>query len=60
MGFLIVSLLMGESLMITIRPEGPQDLAAIHQVNEQAFQGNAEAELVDRLRREKKLIISLA
>src|SRR5262245_19920887 len=59
MGFLIVWLLVGESLMITIRPEGPQDIAAIHQVNEQAFQGNAEAELVDRLRTEKKLLISL-
>ncbi|MCI0663834.1 MAG: N-acetyltransferase [Acidobacteria bacterium] len=45
--------------MITIRPEGPQDIAAIHHVNEQAFKGNAEAELVDRLRAEKKLVISL-
>ena len=45
--------------MITIRPEGPQDIAAIYRINEQAFQGSTEAELVDRLREQKKLLISL-
>jgi putative acetyltransferase len=42
-----------------IRAEEPQDIAAIHQVNVQAFQGITEAELIDRLRAGGRLLISL-
>jgi len=36
--------------MITIRPEKPEDLTEAHALNEQAFGGAAEADLVDKLR----------
>lgn len=45
--------------MITIRQEQPEDVAAIHAVNEQAFGRAAEAELVDRLRANGKAMLSL-
>jgi putative acetyltransferase len=37
--------------VIAIRPERPEDAAAVRHVNERAFQGRAEADLVDSLRR---------
>jgi putative acetyltransferase len=45
--------------MIVIRQEQPEDTAAIHQVNEQAFGQRAEANLVDALRRNGKVTLSL-
>lgn len=45
--------------MLTIRKEQPEDLAAIHQVVEQAFEQANEANLVDRLRANGKATISL-
>ncbi len=45
--------------MITIRPEQAEDIAVIHQINEQAFGRPAEANLVDALRRNGKVLISL-
>jgi putative acetyltransferase len=45
--------------MITIRPEGQLDISAIQNVNEQAFQGKIEAEIVARLRAQGKLLVSL-
>jgi putative acetyltransferase len=45
--------------MITIRPEGPLDISAIQNVNEQAFQGKIEAGIVDRLRAQGRLLVSL-
>lgn len=45
--------------MITIRPERPADIAAIHHVNAAAFAQPQEAELVDALRRAGGLTISL-
>ncbi|MEP7338340.1 MAG: N-acetyltransferase [Acidobacteriota bacterium] len=45
--------------MITIRPEKPEDIAVIHQINAQAFGSPAEANLVDALRRNGKAILSL-
>lgn len=45
--------------MISIRKERPEDIAAIHHVNEQAFGQADEASLVDRLRENGKAIISL-
>ncbi len=49
--------------MLLIRPEQPEDLAAIHSVLEQAFQQGfgsiAEADLVDTLRANGKAIVSL-
>jgi putative acetyltransferase len=44
---------------ITIRDETAGDLEAIYSVNEQAFETNAEAELVDLLRMRGKAVISL-
>ncbi len=44
--------------MIVIREENPEDIAAIHQVNEMAFNRAAEADLVDELRRKEKVIRS--
>lgn len=38
--------------MITIRPEKPNDVPAVHAVNEEAFGQPAEADLVDALREE--------
>jgi putative acetyltransferase len=48
-----------EKNMLTIRPETPQDIPSIYQVNQQAFARDNEAELVDRLRRENAIILSL-
>jgi putative acetyltransferase len=45
--------------MITIRPEQPEDLAAIHHVVKMAFERTAEADLVDHLRRNGKASLSL-
>jgi putative acetyltransferase len=45
--------------MLTIRPEAPGDQAAIHQVNTLAFGQPQEADLVDALRRNGGLTISL-
>lgn len=42
-----------------IRPEKPEDIAAIHQVVEAAFGQPAEADLVDKLRANGKAIVSL-
>ncbi len=36
--------------MITIRPERPEDVGAIRAINEAAFGGSAEADIVDELR----------
>lgn len=44
---------------MTIRREEPNDIAAIHLVNEAAFPSNLEANLVDDLRAEGDAIISL-
>ncbi len=46
-------------IQITIRDESAGDLEAIYSVNEQAFETNAEAELVDLLRMRGKAVISL-
>ncbi|MFN0087118.1 MAG: GNAT family N-acetyltransferase [Blastocatellia bacterium] len=45
--------------MITIRPEQPEDITAIHHVVKQAFERAEEAELVDLLRRNGKATLSL-
>ncbi len=45
--------------MIKIHPETPEDIEAIGCVNEQAFGKQQEKELVDKLRRHGKLIVSL-
>jgi putative acetyltransferase len=45
--------------MIVIRPEKTEDIAAIRNVNEQAFGRPAEADLVDALRRNGKATLSL-
>jgi len=42
-----------------IRPEDSNDLAAVHAVNEAAFETSAEAELVDALRGKAQPLISL-
>jgi putative acetyltransferase len=45
--------------MISVRPERPDDAAAIHAVVAAAFGRDAEAELVDRLRADGALLASL-
>ena len=45
--------------MLTIRPEIPEDQASIHYVNQEAFGRNQEADLVDKLRKQGVLTISL-
>jgi putative acetyltransferase len=45
--------------MIEIRPERPDDVAAIRDVNERAFGTSTEARLVDQLRAANKAVISL-
>lgn len=45
--------------MIEIRPEVPQDRPAIRAVNEAAFGGALEADLVDRLRADGLFLLSL-
>ena len=42
-----------------IRPENPDDLAAVHAVNEAAFETSAEADLVDAMRGNAEPLISL-
>ncbi len=44
--------------VIEVRAEKPEDIAVIHQINEQAFGSPAEANLVDALRRNCKVIFS--
>ena len=46
-------------MYFTLRDETPSDLDAVFRVNAQAFESNAEAELVNLLRRHEKAIISL-
>ena len=45
--------------MIVIRRERPEEISAVHRVNEQAFGQRAEADLVDALRQSDELLISL-
>lgn len=45
--------------MVTIREEELHDIAAVRYVNEQAFGGPAEADLVDALRSRHKVTLSL-
>src|SRR5690349_3009059 len=45
--------------MVKIRPEKPDDLAAVRGVHEAAFPTAAEADLVDRLRGSGKAAVSL-
>jgi len=45
--------------MVTIRPEQPEDAAAVRRVHESAFPSAAEADLVDRLRANGKAAVSL-
>ena len=45
--------------MIRIRPEQLEDVMAIRQVNERAFNRPAEADLVDKLRQHNKVTLSL-
>ncbi len=44
---------------LTLRLETPEDIASIHHVNQQAFGRNQEADIVDRLREQGVLAISL-
>ena len=46
-------------MYFTLRDETPSDLNAVYRVNAQAFETNAEAELVNLLRRREKAVISL-
>lgn len=50
---------MGEKNMFDIRFETPEDIPAIHRVNQLAFGRVNEADLVNRLRREDTVILSL-
>jgi putative acetyltransferase len=45
--------------MVQIRKKRSKDILAIHRVNEQAFGGDTEADLMDRLRATGSLILSL-
>lgn len=45
--------------MVTIRPEQPEDIPAVHRVHEAAFPNAEAAELVDRLRTGGKAAVSL-
>lgn len=45
--------------MLTVRPETPADIAAIHRINERAFDTPAEARVVDELRRTCAEFVSL-
>lgn len=45
--------------MIAVRAEMPGDIAAVRALNERAFGGPAEAALVDRLRADGDLVLSL-
>jgi putative acetyltransferase len=48
-----------DSKMPTIHLEQAEDLEAVRQVNQLAFETSAEAQLVDQLRSREKLIVSL-
>jgi putative acetyltransferase len=48
-----------EKNLLTIRPETPEDIPLIYQINHQAFARDNEAELVERLRRENAITLSL-
>jgi predicted N-acetyltransferase YhbS len=45
--------------MLNIRFETPEDIPAIHQVNRLAFDRDDEANLVDRLREENAIMLSV-
>ena len=45
--------------MLSIREENPDDYDAIRKVNQIAFQGNGESQLVDDLRRDGAVVLSL-
>jgi putative acetyltransferase len=45
--------------MVTIRPEQPADIPAVRSVHEAAFPTATEADLVEKLRRNKKAVVSL-
>ena len=45
--------------MLVIRPEMPEDAAAIRQVNEEAFGGQDEADIVEKLRSHQAFTLSL-
>ena len=45
--------------MITIRSELPEDIEAIYSLNKDAFEGSAEANLVNNLRTSNAMILSL-
>lgn len=45
--------------MLVIRPETPEDSAAIRNVNEEAFGSSVEADLVEKLRSRQKYTLSL-
>jgi putative acetyltransferase len=49
----------GTPIMVTIRSEEPADLEGIHSIHQSAFPTEAEARLVDRLREDRKLALSL-
>jgi putative acetyltransferase len=44
---------------VTVRPETPEDIESIRDVNEQAFRQGDEAEIVDRLRKRGAITVSL-
>lgn len=44
---------------VTVRPEAPTDYDAIREVNEAAFKGLEEADLVESLRRDRVVLLSL-
>ena len=46
-------------MKLSIRPEGKEDIAAIRQLNRQTFDTDAEANLVDALRKSNVSILSL-
>ena len=50
---------LGDSKMLSIREENPGDYNAIRKVNQMAFQGNDEAQLIDDLRRDGAVVLSL-
>ena len=45
--------------MLSIRRETPEDIAAIRDVNEKAFQGKEEADIVDALRNHNAVTLSM-
>ena len=45
--------------MVTIRPEASEDASAIRRVNEEAFGGTIEADIVDKLRQRRAFTLSL-